>query len=205
MNGRALVRAAVGLAVLAPPLTRDPSPPSWMAAMLLPVMLPVATPTLRTMTGVPAHRLRAAPNPSSAALPKPRYFTTLRDHFSDDKTTWQQAYYVNDTFHKPGGPVFLCVGGEGPPLDGSVVVSSVHCNNAVEWLPETGAIMFAVEHRYYGCHNMSACPYTATDSKPLQWLSSRQALADLATFRQYAVGAYGLGESRWLTFGGSYP
>ena len=60
-----------------------------------------------------------------------------------------QAYYVNDTFWKPGSdaPVFLCVGGEGPPLDGSVVVSSVHCNGAVEMLEETGALMFAVEHR----------------------------------------------------------
>ena len=66
-------------------------------------------------------------------------------------------------------------------------MASAHCNNAVEWLPETKALMFAVEHRYYGCHNASACPYSKDDPEPLTWLSSRQALADLATFHAYAT------------------
>ena len=64
-----------------------------------------------------------------------------------NRDVWQQAYYVNDTFWNGAdseAPIFLCVGGEGPPLDGSVVVSSPHCSNAVDWLPETGALMFAV-------------------------------------------------------------
>lgn len=91
-----------------------------------------------------------------------RYVTQPQDHFdASNVNTWQQAYYVNDKYWKgaaSNAPVFVCVGGEGPPLDGSAVVSSVHCNNAVEWLPETGALMLALEHRYYGCHNQSACP-----------------------------------------------
>ena len=53
-------------------------------------------------------------------------------------------------------------------------------------LPSTGALMFAVEHRYYGCHNASACPYSDKDKDPLQWLSSQQALADLSTFHAFA-------------------
>lgn len=58
-----------------------------------------------------------------------------------------------------------------------VLIASPHCNNAVEWLPETGALMFAVEHRYYGCHNASACPVEdVTASGALKYLSSRQAL-----------------------------
>jgi len=124
-------------------------------------------PILRTMTDAPPHTLRAAPV-HSPHFPKPLFFETRRDHFNiTDTTKWQQAYYVNATFWTPGSgaPVFLCVGGEGPALDGSVVVSSVHCNNAVEWLSETRALMFAVEHRYYGCHNMSACPYSPSDEK----------------------------------------
>ena len=115
---------------------------------------------------------------------------------------------MNDTFFVPGSnaPVFLCVGGEGPPLDGSVVVASVHCNVAVEWLPATGALMLAVEHRYYGCHNASACPYSAADPQPLKWLSSRQALADLATFHAHATAAFGLtAQNKWVSWGGSYP
>ena len=119
-----------------------------------------------------------------------------------------QAYYVNDTFWKPGSdaPVFVCVGGEGPPIDGSAVVSSVHCNVAVEWLQETGALMFAVEHRYYGCHNASACPYAKGDAEPMKWLSSKQALADLAGFHAAAVTDYKLtAANKWVSFGGSYP
>mmetsp|Transcript_22469 Transcript_22469/g.55875 ORF Transcript_22469/g.55875 Transcript_22469/m.55875 type:complete len:496 (+) Transcript_22469:102-1589(+) len=171
-----------------------------MAGLQLFVLPLVSSAHQRTMDSPRQSTPRA-----SGAFPKPRFFTTLRDHFSGEPNTWQQAYYVNASFHKPGGPVFLCVGGEGPPLDGSVVVSSVHCNNAVEWLQETGAIMFAVEHRYYGCHNMSACPYTPADPRPLQWLSSRQALADLAAFHAYATKAYALAGRKWVTFGGSYP
>merc|ERR1719271_1746071 len=92
---------------------------------------------------------------------------------------------MNDTFWRPGSdaPVFLCVGGEGPPLDGSAVVSSVHCNIAVEWLAETGALMFALEHRFYGCHNMSACPVQDLSRKDsLKYLSSSQAIEDIKHF-----------------------
>ena len=123
------------------------------------------------------------------------------------KTT--QAYYINATYWKPGSsaPIFLCVGGEGPPIDSSVVSYSVHCNDAVEMLPQTGALMFALEHRYYGCHNMSACPVPSiTPQGSLKFLSSRQALADLASFIAYATQAYNLtAANKWVAFGGSYP
>jgi hypothetical protein len=36
-------------------------------------------------------------------------------------------------------------------MDGTAVIASPHCNIAVEHLQATKAIMFAVEHRYYGC------------------------------------------------------
>ncbi len=143
--------------------------------------------------------------------PPPSFFTQKQDHFDPSNThTWQQAYYVNATYWAgPGSsaPVFLCVGGEGPALDGSVVVASPHCNVAVEWLPETKGLMFAVEHRYYGCHNESACPYTASTKNPLQFLSSRQAIEDLAQFHAFATSEYNLSAvtNKWVSFGGSYP
>lgn len=123
---------------------------------------------------------------------------------------WQQAYFVNDKFWKPGSdaPIFLCVGGEGPPLDGSAVVSSVHCNVAVEWLAEKKALMFALEHRYYGCHNMSACPVSdfSAGTSALKFLSSRQAVEDVAHFVQTMNDLYGLKHSnKWISWGGSYP
>jgi hypothetical protein len=70
--------------------------------------------TLHTMTGTPQHELRLPPR---SAFPAARYFTTLQDHLDPGNTkTWQQAYFVNDTFFDGSGPVFVCVGGEGPAL-----------------------------------------------------------------------------------------
>jgi len=142
--------------------------------------------------------------------PPPQYHVVDQDHFDGTNSkVWNQAYFVNDTFWKGDtkAPVFLCVGGEGPALDGSVVVASPHCNVAVEWLRETGAIMFAVEHRYYGCHNMSACPVTSlANPSALKFLSSRQALGDLAAFHHHATEKYNLkSTNKWVSFGGSYP
>ncbi len=58
---------------------------------------------------------------------------------------------------------------------------------------QTGATLFAVEHRYYGCHNMSACPVTSFSSPDdLRYLSSAQALEDLALFIGHATAAYNL-------------
>lgn len=172
---------------------------------MIPVPLAVLASScpLRTMNGAGAADLRAPPRYSSG--PPPRYFTSRQDNFDESNTrTWQQAYYVNDTFWDGSGPVFLCVGGEGPALSGSAVVSSVHCNVAVEFLPQTKALMFAVEHRYYGCHNASACPYAPSDREPLRWLSSRQAIADLATFHAHATSTYALPAStKWVSFGGA--
>ena len=57
----------------------------------------------------------------------------LVDHFDfDNEDTWSQRYFMNDTFYdsskQPNPLVFLCVGGEGPALQPSVVVTGgVHC------------------------------------------------------------------------------
>jgi len=139
------------------------------------------------------------------AANKALHFEQLQDHF--DRTnlnTWMQAYYVNDSYWlgpHSDSPVFLYVGGEGPLGDGSVTHNFV-----VDLLPRTKAILFAVEHRYYGCHNASACPYNNRTVDHLRFLSSHQALADLARFHKFALHKYGLRPtSKWIVFGGSYP
>lgn len=116
------------------------APTVGLEALVAPTLRSLSSPHLRPseLRRAPAWPLRGPP---------PRFHTTKQDHFDQrNKRTWQQAYYVNDTFFDGSGPVFLCVGGEGPPLDGSAVVSSVHCNIAAEALPKFKALMFAVEH-----------------------------------------------------------
>eukprot|EP00933_Yihiella_yeosuensis_P012820 TRINITY_DN12202_c0_g1_i1.p1 TRINITY_DN12202_c0_g1~~TRINITY_DN12202_c0_g1_i1.p1 ORF type:complete len:545 (-),score=91.79 TRINITY_DN12202_c0_g1_i1:178-1704(-) len=143
---------------------------------------------------------------SSEAAKEAKYFSQRQDHFdSDNKNTWQQAYYVNADFwsgSSSDAPVFLYVGGEGPMGPDHTVVD----NFITDWLPKNKGILFAVEHRYYGCHNMSACPYDNKTSDHLRFLSSRQALADLAAFHSFATGTFGLRkDAKWVAVGGSYP
>jgi len=57
-----------------------------------------------------------AENPDASVAPA-QWFTQQLDHFDhQDNRTWQQRYYVNDTFYDPqmGGPIFFQFGGEGP-------------------------------------------------------------------------------------------
>lgn len=186
---------------LTTPGSRTPRLARMRMASSLCLALVAAAAALADGGAVPARyrsmgRHRAPPLRGARELPALRFVTRRVDHFDGaNPATWRQAYYVNDTCFQPGStaPVFLCVGGEGPPLDGSAVVDSVHCNVAVEWLRTTGALMFALEHRCYGCHNASACPVTNLSAPgALRFHSSRQALGDIAGFVRAANDEYGL-------------
>ena len=109
---------------------------------------------------------------------------------------------------------FICVGGEGPALDKSVLTNSVHCSGDMLALARilssernANVHVFALEHRYYG----NSYPEFKDKSSPvanenLKFLSSRQALADLAHFVQFARDEYGIANNvPFVTFGGSYP
>jgi len=65
-----------------------------------------------------------------------------------------------------------------------------------------GALVIAVEHRYYG----ASVPTSDLSTPNLKWLSSHQALADLAEFYGFAQSQFGLTQKNpWFSFGGSYP
>jgi thymus-specific serine protease len=124
---------------------------------------------------------------------------------------------------------FVCVGGEGPPLDSSVLVDSVHCTGDMLSTAErlyhqshvqahdernknctTPAILlnihlFALEHRFYGESFPAVNEEDGEEGSEnlLVYLSSRQAAADLAHFlaRQRALHRL----DAIVLFGGSYP
>eukprot|EP01038_Epipyxis_sp_PR26KG_P006463 gene6463-8892_t len=133
------------------------------------------------------------------------FFTQRLDHFDrQNNVTFKQRYFINDTFWngKSGSPVFMCVGGEGPPLDWTVLVSSVHCNDMVELASSYDALLVALEHRYYG----PSKPFDSYATENLKWLNSEQALGDIASFHSLISEKYNLDSSnRWITWGGSYP
>lgn len=56
-----------------------------------------------------------------------------------------QRYFTNSTFHRPGGPVFLMVGGEGEASPVWMVAGQW-----MEYARQHGALCFLLEHRFYG-------------------------------------------------------
>ncbi|XP_074876961.1 thymus-specific serine protease [Buteo buteo] len=118
------------------------------------------------------------------------------DHFDRlEGRSLSQRYWINREFwQQPDGPVFLLLGGESGLSPG--VLSRGH---VVELARAHGALLAALEHRFYGG---SRGPGGDLD---LRFLSSQQALADLAAFRLHVTSAWGLSPNHtWVCFGGSY-
>eukprot|EP00405_Crypthecodinium_cohnii_P023713 CAMPEP_0206487942 /NCGR_PEP_ID=MMETSP0324_2-20121206/42027_1 /ASSEMBLY_ACC=CAM_ASM_000836 /TAXON_ID=2866 /ORGANISM="Crypthecodinium cohnii, Strain Seligo" /LENGTH=546 /DNA_ID=CAMNT_0053966691 /DNA_START=110 /DNA_END=1750 /DNA_ORIENTATION=+ len=120
------------------------------------------------------------------------------DHFnSADNRTFAQRYFVNFQFYKPGGPVYLYIGGEGP-------LSSFSVGKGLEdglFANETNGGVVALEHRFYG----KSQPFGSLATQHLSYLTSRQALHDLAYFQKFLMSNMSLESSPFFCIGGSYP
>ena len=163
------------------------------------------------------------------------YFTQILDHYDGrNNQTFQQRYFRSDRFvrrprfSREGGGnepvvvasdqvtlVFVCVGGEGPAFDTSVLRDSVHCtgdmiesaqqlfNNNNDPPNRFNVVLIALEHRYYGAsYPTFGDNASSVTNENLKYLSSRQATADLAhfihtLFHHPSMMVY--------LFGGSYP
>ncbi|EFA76774.1 peptidase S28 family protein [Heterostelium album PN500] len=125
------------------------------------------------------------------------YNQTLNHFDAEDTRTFLQRYYVNDQYYdyKKGGPIILYINGEGPvssppnkPTDGTVIYAQA-----------LGALIVTLEHRYYG----DSSPFADLSTENLKFLSSRQALNDLAIFiLDYRSTIQNAGDI--ITIGGSY-
>ncbi|XP_060113528.1 thymus-specific serine protease [Heteronotia binoei] len=128
--------------------------------------------------------------------------STLRqplDHFNrQNPATFNQRFWINAKYwRRPDGPVFLFIGGEGS-LSKYDVLSGHH----VELARKLGALLLALEHRFYGA---SINP-DGLQGQNLMFLSSQQALADLASFHMFITQKLHLTQNNtWIGFGGSYP
>ncbi len=126
------------------------------------------------------------------------------DHFNPlDGRTWAQRYWVDNTFYSPGSnsPIFLYICGEstckGTPSTGSYVYQMAQ---------KTGALLVALEHRYYGLSQPFGPQSMKTEN--LRYLTVENALEDLAYFILWFKDnyTYKITESQpWITVGGSYP
>ncbi|KAM4771931.1 putative serine protease K12H4.7 [Rhinophrynus dorsalis] len=146
--------------------------------------------------GFTSNRYHWTPSENLSSV-KDYWFLQRLDHFNGaDTRVWQQRYFMNDSFVKTGGPVFLMIGGEGPANPAWMTSGT--------WLTyaeKLGALCLMLEHRFYG----KSHPTKDMSTDNLRYLSSRQALADLAHFQTMMTQNLELGSSKWVVFGGSYP
>ncbi|XP_052012585.1 thymus-specific serine protease [Apodemus sylvaticus] len=135
---------------------------------------------------------------SPGAVPKQGWLEQPLDPFNaSDRRTFLQRYWVNDQ-HRIGQdvPVFLHIGGEGGLGPGSVTAGHPAAL-ASAW----GALVISLEHRFYGL----SVPAGGLDAALLRYLSSRHALADVASARQALSALLNVSSSSpWICFGGSY-
>ncbi|XP_059371171.1 thymus-specific serine protease [Carassius carassius] len=143
-------------------------------------------------------RIKQRVTQTSTVIPKTGTIHQPLNHFDrkDDKT-FPQKFFVNDVYwQRSDGPVFLYIGGEGPLSKFSVLFG-----HHVDMAERHGALLVALEHRFYG---QSINP-DGLETENLRDLSSQQALVDLAAFHHYISQRFSLShKNTWISFGGSY-
>ncbi|GMR34130.1 hypothetical protein PMAYCL1PPCAC_04325, partial [Pristionchus mayeri] len=131
-------------------------------------------------------------------------FSQKFNHFDPlDTRRWDQRMYYNpihaDRNLASGQDiVFLMIGGEGrEPAkwsgDDNVMV--------MQYAKQFGATVFDLEHRFFG----DSRPINDMKTSSLKYLTTEQALADLAYFITSMNKEHGFQNPKWFTFGGSYP
>lgn len=145
-------------------------------------------------------RLVGLPQGDVGQLPPNQWFLQKLDHFdSTNPGTWWQRYQTNETWFKNSrnSPVFLMIGGEGQ-ISAQWMVQGAWMGYAEKY----NALCFQLEHRFYG----KSQPTGDLSTRSLRYLSSEQALADLAYFIDGMNQKYKLtSNNKWIVFGGSYP
>ncbi|XP_064615454.1 putative serine protease K12H4.7 [Liolophura sinensis] len=133
----------------------------------------------------------------TGAVPPDQYFSQKLDHFNYiDDSSWQQRYFISTQYYQDNGPVFLMLGGEAE-ANPQWMVQGQWINYAASY----NALILMLEHRYYG----KSRPTSDLSTDNLQYLSVDQALADVASFRQFMCDQMPeLNTTKWIVFGGSY-
>ena len=138
------------------------------------------------------------------------YFDQLIDHFPHSARyapstpgTFQQRYWFDDTHYKPGGPIFLYIGGE---VDGTARFSNLQTGIINILMNATGGLGVILENRYYG----DSYPFENSTTDNLRYLTTEQTIADNAYFSRHATFANVTGGHNltapghpWILYGGS--
>ncbi|KAJ7435209.1 serine carboxypeptidase S28-domain-containing protein [Mycena galericulata] len=162
-----------------------------------------ATSTVASPPASSTSSTSAASIPSSTSVcsfPPEQWFDQLIDHGAgSDNSTFPQHVQVNNTFYKPGGPLFIIQGDES---------SRMLCSEDFEfarWAPEFGAGLMAIEHRYFG----GSGPYgnNSYTNENMRFLTLDNVMADTVAvvdwWRTNVTNGAGT-NAPVVVFGGSY-
>ncbi|KAJ4363900.1 hypothetical protein N0V83_009352 [Neocucurbitaria cava] len=111
-------------------------------------------------------------------------------------------YWFDATYYKPGGPVFVLLGGE---TDGGDRLPYLQKGIVHQVIKATNGLGVILEHRYYG----KSFPVPDLTTKNLRFLSTEQALAEIDYFARN-VKFEGIDSdltapnTPWVVYGGSY-
>ena len=124
---------------------------------------------LKSLTSTPQHLLRAPPQ--LGVGPPAQYFSEQKqDHFDPSSSrTWSQAFFVNDTFWRPGSdaPIFLCVGLSSHVRPGASVLHVQATRTSLLRAVRTRGAGQLVRHRTYAARvRASGVPYVARTVTP---------------------------------------
>ena len=129
----------------------------------------------------------------------PFYYNQTLDHFtaapSGGPSRFMQKYYMDDTYWDEGsGPVLLYINGEGILFPCLLVVvhrrvssklialaapcEGIPSNWIQDYAQSLNALMLVLEHRFYG----ESQPFDSLSNEHLPYLSSKQAIEDVASF-----------------------
>ena len=133
---------------------------------------------------------------------KSLYYKGVVDNFAtaENQVEWEgkQRYWINEElWGGPGYPIFVFIGGEWEESCGSLMSGSMFMYDLAT---EHSGLLVDVEHRFYG----DSYPFNDTTLESLQYLTSDQALADLARLLEQVKETYNAAGSQVITIGGSY-
>ncbi|CAH0382896.1 unnamed protein product [Bemisia tabaci] len=129
-------------------------------------------------------------------IPPELWFEQKLDHFTPSNTeVFSQRYVENKASYGNNSLVFLLIGEDNIMLEQFITYSFMG-DEAKKWR----AASFMLEHRYHG----KSVPKGNFKTENLKYLTSEQALADVAYFITQMNIQHGFKNPKWIVFGWSY-
>lgn len=123
-------------------------------------------------------------------------FEQLLDHTASNSSRWNQSYFVDDRYFKPGGPVFLSLTGEW-----SLTTKGHDSSLELDLAKKHHGIVVGLEHRFYAENTTLSSNFSTSN---FSYLTVEQAIFDAAAFIKSSPLNGTTTKTRWIAVGGSY-